>query len=1224
MLIKFETKSNRVKGLSFHPKRPWILASLHTGSIQLWDYRMGTLIDTYDEHEGPVRGVDFHSTQPLFVSGGDDYKVKVWNYKLRRCLFTLVGHLDYIRTVEFHNEQPWIVSASDDQTIRIWNWQSRTQIAVLPGHNHYVMCASFHPKQNYIVSASLDQTVRVWDISGLKKKGAVPNGDDFMKMSQLNQDIFGSSDAMIKYILEGHERGVNWASFHPTLNLIVSGGDDKQVKLWKINETRAWEIDTFGGHLNNVSCVMFHAKKDLIISNSEDRTIRFYDLNSNKFIKNYRREGSRFWILDVHPTQNLIAAGHDNGLMVFKLERERPAYYSMKSNVLYIKDKYVRLYNFKKNSDSPVAMLRKSNTRPVRTLQYNAHENYILIVTDHEGGTYELFKLPKAGASSDVDVCAQVSKGRAIAAVFSGLKKYTILDRNKKLFVKSIDTDATREVPLKDIGAIKFIFESSPGRILIKTDQKIYQYEFEQQKIINEVAANNVKYVVWSDDYSRVALLSKHVITICTGALKVLCSVHETIRIKSGAFDENGVFIYTTLNHMKYCLVNGNSGTIKTLALPIYIVKARTNNISFVDREGEAGCITIDSTEYKFKLALAEGRTKEIRTIIGQSKILGDSIISYLQQKGYPEIAMKFVQDDVTKFNLAIECGDIDTALKSAQKLENQECWKKLGEEALKQGNMNIVEKAYQKTKNYEKLSFLYLITGNIENLKKMLKIAAWREDVNSRFHNALYLGDVEERIRIFQEVGHIGLAYVTAVTHGLTSIAENLKHSLDPNFKMPKLPENPRLMMPPIPIIKDFVWPTSHTAEVTAYESEEEPVQETQPVEEEADQWGEDIIDHEEEVARVNGEKKAAEEEAEEEIDDSQWGEGIEGVEEEDNEAAEVNIGESELLEATPDRSIAKSWPDNSQHPADHAAAGAFDSAMEILSKASGIVNFKPLKPYFLSLYAGANVVVPFSPSLPPLSLPLQRTKGNQDSLPVLANCTIDDLNRKQTEAFNATSKAQLEEAVSLFRDIMYSSLFIISENKNSEKAIAEIIRTCSEYVTALRLEIKRRSLDPSQALRGAELAAYFTRCKLQNKHLLLGLKSAMTASYKLENYVYAAGFANRLLKLNPQQNLAKQAKTVLKTKDEKPSNKFEMKYDERNPFVVCNVSMTPIYAGSDKTHCAFCGAAYLPEYKDQTCTVCDIARIGANVIGLYKYVQQFKTADIQKSTRNGWDDEE
>ena len=105
MLTKFESKSNRVKGLSFHPVRPWILASLHNGHIQLWDYRMGTCLDRFEEHDGPVRGIDFHATQPLIVSGGDDYKVKVWDYKLRRCLFTLLGHLDYIRTVQVPTTQ---------------------------------------------------------------------------------------------------------------------------------------------------------------------------------------------------------------------------------------------------------------------------------------------------------------------------------------------------------------------------------------------------------------------------------------------------------------------------------------------------------------------------------------------------------------------------------------------------------------------------------------------------------------------------------------------------------------------------------------------------------------------------------------------------------------------------------------------------------------------------------------------------------------------------------------------------------------------------------------------------------------------------------------------------------------------------------------------------------------------------------------------------------------
>jgi coatomer protein complex subunit alpha (xenin) len=61
---------------------------------------------------------------------------------------------------------------------------------------------------------------------------------------------------------------------------------------------------------------------------------------------------------------------------------------------------------------------------------------------------------------------------------------------------------------------------------------------------------------------------------------------------------------------------------------------------------------------------------------------------------------------------------------------------------------------AYQRVKNFDRLSFLYLVTGNVEKLRKMLKIAELRNDNMSRFHNSLFLGDVEERVRLLKEVG--------------------------------------------------------------------------------------------------------------------------------------------------------------------------------------------------------------------------------------------------------------------------------------------------------------------------------------------------------------------------------------------------------------------------------------------------------------------------------------
>ena len=149
------------------------------------------------------------------------------------------------------------------------------------------MSAQFHPKDDLVVSASMDQTVRVWDISGLRK--GTPN------TGPGNFETFDTFST-VKYVLEGHDRGVNYAMFHPTLPLIVSGADDRVIKIWRMSETKAWEVDSCRGHFNNVSC-------------GEDKTIRVWDLAKRTAITTFRTELDRFWVLASHPQLNLFAAG---------------------------------------------------------------------------------------------------------------------------------------------------------------------------------------------------------------------------------------------------------------------------------------------------------------------------------------------------------------------------------------------------------------------------------------------------------------------------------------------------------------------------------------------------------------------------------------------------------------------------------------------------------------------------------------------------------------------------------------------------------------------------------------------------------------------------------------------------------------------------------------------------------------------------------------------------
>lgn len=58
-------------------------------------------------------------------------------------------------------------------------------------------------------------------------------------------------------------------------------------------------------------------------------------------------------MLAAHPTQNLFAAGHDSGLVVFKMEVERPAFTVYEDRVLYVgSDSFIRVYDVKTGSDS--------------------------------------------------------------------------------------------------------------------------------------------------------------------------------------------------------------------------------------------------------------------------------------------------------------------------------------------------------------------------------------------------------------------------------------------------------------------------------------------------------------------------------------------------------------------------------------------------------------------------------------------------------------------------------------------------------------------------------------------------------------------------------------------------------------------------------------------------------------------------------------------------------
>ncbi|MED6268154.1 hypothetical protein CHARACLAT_019377, partial [Characodon lateralis] len=664
-------------------------------------------------------------------------------------------------------------------------------------------------------------------------------------------------------------------------------------------------------------------------------------------------------------------------------------------------------------------------------------------------------------------------------------------------------------------------------------------------------------------------------------------------------------------------------GIIRTLDLPIYVTRVRGNSVYCLDRECRPRVLTIDPTEYRFKLALVNRKYDEVLHMVRNAKLVGQSIIAYLQKKGYPEVALHFVKDEKTRFSLALECGNIEVALEAAKALDERNCWERLGEAALLQGHHQVVEMCYQRTKNFDKLTFLYLITGNLAKLRKMMKIAEIRKDMSGHYQAALYLGDVGERVRILKNCGQKSLAYLTAATHGLDEEAEALKETFDPEKEtVPEIDPNAQLLQPPPPINPlDTNWPLLTVSKgffEGAIAAKGKAVQMAADLDMEAaggEGWGDDAELAMDEDGFIDAQDVLGDEGLGKE-EGGGW-----DIDEEVELPPELDVpagagGSTEdgfFVPPTKGMSPTQMWCNNSQLPVDHILAGSFETAMRLLHDQVGVVNFAPYKSLFMQTLSRGRTAYLGLPSLPCLRGHPQRNWkdcGAKQGLPAVG-LRLSDLISRLQQCYQLTTAGRFEEAVERFRAILLSIPLLVVDNKQEIAEAQQLITICREYIVGLTMEVERKTL-PKETLdqqkRICEMAAYFTHCNLQPVHMVLVLRTALNLFFKLRNFKTAAGFARRLLELGPKPDVAQQTRKILAACEKTLTDTHQLNYDPHNPFDLCAASFVPLYRGRPVEKCPLSGACYCPPYKGQICRVTQATEIGKDVIGLRVSPLQFR----------------
>jgi coatomer protein complex subunit alpha (xenin) len=848
------------------------------------------------------------------------------------------------------------------------------------------------------------------------------------------------------------------------------------------------------------------------------------------------------------------------------------------------------MHEFSSSKDVPLVSLRRTTGTTTsgigggpRTLVFNTlnkNENNVLVLSDTEGGSYELITF--AIDSSSSGDAQDIRRGMGVAAVFIARDRFAVLEKSKQLCIKNFQNEVIKKSTPSVAGVDGLFYGGTSGRVLLKSEDRIVLHDFQARKNVSEIQIARVKYVVWNNDYSLVALISKHQIVLANKQLDQLCTINETVRLKGGCWDASkAIFVYTTSNHVKYVLCNGDRGIIRGLDSPVYVTKLQGNSLYCLDREGKMRTMEVDLVEALFKIALENKEYGEVMKMVKHSRLCGQSIITYLQEKGYPEVALHFVHDNKTRFRLALACGNIQVALNVAYELD-EEAWQQLGTEALRQGNYEIVEMAYQKTKSFDQLSFLYLITGNTEKLRKMLKISEMRGDVMGVVHNSMYLGDIEERIKCFESTGQLSLAFMTAVAYNLIDSAKRIEDLLHAaSLPIPHVPGTASLLMPPTPIVRGDNWSylsisqsyLSHQSDNAkeklgkhrlASNEEEEHFEDATA----GGNWGDDDLfnDEDEQLSNQKTSKSAPSK--------SGWEEDDLDLSDDEVSPIAVSGGIESLSAFVPPsngNSPQLSWCAESSHCADHFAAGAVESAVQLLNRQIGAINMKPLKSACYPIFAGAQAFLPGICQSPAVRnfLVRESNKTNTGSFPTMVY-SVKNLLESLKQAYRLFTAAQFDDCRTLLETILNLAPLVPTSSKSEADDLRELLGICREYLVALQL---KSGMDESKDIsRSLEFAAYFTHCNLQPSHLILALKAAMALAFKnkvrniiryfvrnltvdVQNFINAASFARRLLdfpEMSSEKNadLRSKAQKVLQKSEQQGRNEYSINYDERNPF--------------------------------------------------------------------------
>ena len=368
-------------------------------SLKLWNVATGKELTTLAGNAAPVSSMAISPNGRVLASGARDNTIKLWDIPQTKPLRILAGHQSAATAFAFNAEATLFLSASRDKTVRLWDTQKQGDPIVLEGHSAEVTAAAWRADRNQFATADAAGFIRQWRTIDNYPEGTIGTHRGEVTAlfyhSNNQQMISTGTDGLAKVWqlpiiapaeIASPEQPIDLATISTDGQLLATAGslnDRPTIVIRKVEDGSI--VVSLLGHEAPVTALAFNSNHTRLVSGSEDKTVRVWDIADAKFpeLLKYTGHEAAVRAVDFADTASVLSAGADMKIHHWNLA-DGKLVRSIEGHTGEIRALAVSATTVASASaDGTVRLWNKSNGTALRTMQHGSPVRHVAISVDN-------------------------------------------------------------------------------------------------------------------------------------------------------------------------------------------------------------------------------------------------------------------------------------------------------------------------------------------------------------------------------------------------------------------------------------------------------------------------------------------------------------------------------------------------------------------------------------------------------------------------------------------------------------------------------------------------------------------------------------------------------------------------------------------------------------------------------------------------------------------------